>query len=139
MAVDGLCTIGHADVAMSYVTGLVDAAEAFGYRVPELYGGSGRNAEAVPTPYPPACRPQAWAAASSVAILTALLGIEPDVPAGTLRVAPVEPFPWRRFEVRGLTVAGGRLSVRIGGDTVELLEVPEGLEPVLKTTTAATR
>jgi glycogen debranching enzyme len=135
MAVEGLCTTGHTAVAASFVNGLVDAAEAFGYRLPELYGGSGKDAEAVPTPYPPACRPQAWAAASSVAILTALLGIEPDVPGGTLRVAPVRPFPWRRFEVRGLTVAGGRLSVRISDDTVELLEVPNGL----KMTTAATR
>jgi glycogen debranching enzyme len=135
LAVEGLAATGHTQVATAFVRGLVDAAEAFRYRLPELYGGSGKDSEAVPTPYPAACRPQAWAAAAPVAILTALLGIEPDVPGGTLRVAPVRPFPWRRFEVRGLPLAGGRLSVRIEGDTVELLDVPEAV----KTTTAATR
>jgi glycogen debranching enzyme len=135
LAVEGLAATGHAQVATAFVHGLVDAAEAFRYRLPELYGGSGKDSEAVPTPYPPACRPQAWAAAAPVAIITALLGIEPDVPGGTLRVAPVRPFPWRRFEVRGLPLAGGRLSVRIEGDAVGLLDVPEAV----KTTTAATR
>lgn len=128
MAVTGLASGDHVEAATRFTLGLADAAEAFGYRLPELYGGLGKDAEAVPTPYPPSCRPQAWAAASAIAVLTSLLGIEPDVPGGTLRVTPVQPFPWRQFEVRGLTVAGGRLSVRIEGDEVELIDVPDALK-----------
>jgi glycogen debranching enzyme len=135
LAIEGLAMTGHPRVATAYLRGLLNAAEAFGYRLPELYGGLGAAAEPVPTPYPLACRPQAWAAAAPVSILTALLGIQPDVPGGTLRIAPVRPFPWRRFEIRGLRVGGGTLSLRIDGDTVEPIDVPEGLQ----TTTAATR
>jgi glycogen debranching enzyme len=127
MAIEGLARTGHAEVAGSLLTGLLDAAEAFGYRLPELYGGLGRDAEPVPAPYPLACRPQAWAAAAPLCILTALLGIEPDVPAGTLRVAPARPFPWRRLEVRGLRVGDGVLSVRVDGDSTEVIESPPGL------------
>lgn len=130
MAVTGLAARGHAAAAVRFTTGLVEAAEAFEYRLPELYGGLGKDAEAVPTPYAVACRPQAWAAASAIAVLTSLLGIEPDAPGGTLRVTPVRPFPWRRFEIRGLTVAGGRLSVRIEDDRVELVDVPDALKVV---------
>ncbi len=128
LAIEGLARTGHTGVATSYTEGLLRAAEAFGYRLPELYGGLGRGAEVVPTPYPLACRPQAWAAAAPVSILTALLGIAPGVPGGVLRIAPVRPFPWRRLEVRGLRLAGERLSVRVEDGRTTVLEAPDGLE-----------
>lgn len=128
MAVEGLAATGHGSGAAAYTRGLVDAAEAFGYRLPELYGGAGRTVEVVPSAYPLACRPQAWAAAAPVAILTALLGLVVDVPAGTLRIAPVPEFPWRRFELAGLPVAGGTLSVRVRDGVAEVIEAPAGLK-----------
>ncbi len=128
MAVEGLAATNHAAVAASYVDGLLSAAEGFGYRLPELYGGLGRAAEQVPTPYPLACRPQAWAAASPAAVLTALLGIAADVPHGDLWVAPVRPFPWRFLEVRGLRVGDGVLSVRVEDDRLTVLEAPDSLD-----------
>ncbi|MGH3461383.1 MAG: amylo-alpha-1,6-glucosidase [Kribbellaceae bacterium] len=127
LAVEGLAATNHGDVAASYVEGLVAAAEGFGYRLPEVYGGLGRAAEQVPTPYPLACRPQAWAAASPAVILTALLGIAPDVPHGDLWIAPVRPFPWRRLEVRGLRVGDGTLSVRVEDERLTVLEAPGSL------------
>ncbi|MFF0268106.1 glycogen debranching N-terminal domain-containing protein [Kribbella sp. NPDC004536] len=111
MTIQGLYATGHADVAASYVEGLVRAAEAFGYRLPELYGGRGTAEESTPTPYPLSCRPQAWAAASAVAVLIAALGVEPDVPGGTLVVEP--EVPWQRFEIGGLRVGSDSLSVRV--------------------------
>ena len=81
MAVEGLAATNHAGVAASYVEGLLSAAEGFGYRLPELYGGLDQAAEQVPTPYPLACRPQAWAAASPVAIADRVARDRPGRPA----------------------------------------------------------
>jgi glycogen debranching enzyme len=77
------------DAAASLVEGLLGAAEGFGYRLPELYGGHSHHEQGAPLPYPASCHPQAWAAASSIGILGALLGIRPDVPAGTVGLAPM--------------------------------------------------
>jgi glycogen debranching enzyme len=113
MTVQGLFATGQADVASSYVEGLLRAAEAFGYRLPELYGGRGTGEESTPTPYPLSCRPQAWAAASAVAVVVAALGIEPDVPGGTLTINPATTAPWRTLEIDGLRVGDETLSVRL--------------------------
>ncbi|WBQ02031.1 amylo-alpha-1,6-glucosidase [Kribbella sp. CA-293567] len=111
MTVQGLYAAGHAATATSYVRGLVDAAEVFGYRLPELYGGAGSEEESRPTPYPLSCRPQAWAAASAIAVVIAALGIEPDVPAGTLSISPAEDFAWRRIELHGIRIGDHELTV----------------------------
>lgn len=116
---------GYAEVAGSFVRGLTKAAESFGYRLPELYDGLG--GERTPTPYPLACRPQAWAAASAVAVVVAALGIEPDVPAGVLRITPADPFPWRRLELYGLRIGDERLSLRVDDGQLTILTAPESL------------
>lgn len=71
----GLYEEGYVDEAVRIAEGLVKAAEVFDYQIPELYSGDG-NPEG-PAPYPAACHPQAWSAASSVAVLGVLLGLEP--------------------------------------------------------------
>ena len=78
----GLCAAGHADRALPLIDGLLAAGAAFDYRLPELYSDDG-------VPYPAACRPQAWSAAAAVAVLTALLGIDADVPHNRLSVRPI--------------------------------------------------
>lgn len=88
IAVTGLARAGLADHAAALADQLLTAAPAFGYRLPELYSGDRREVVAAPAPYPAACRPQAWTAASGVALLTASLGLDPDVPGGVLRVRP---------------------------------------------------
>lgn len=72
IAVHGMRRAGLHDDARAVVEGLLDAAEGFAYRVPELHSGDPRSASAVPTPYPAACRPQAWSAAAAVTCLTVL-------------------------------------------------------------------
>lgn len=69
-----LLRAGLVDEARAVVEGLLDAAEGFGYRVPELHAGDPRRHSSVPTPYPAACRPQAWSAAAAVVCLAALAG-----------------------------------------------------------------
>jgi glycogen debranching enzyme len=102
----GLAATGHDEIATSLAGGLVDAAERFDFRLPELYGG-----DPAALPYPAACRPQAWAAASGVAILAALLGLRPDVPAGRVRLAPLRGATFGALDVEGLVVAGQRVRI----------------------------
>ena len=64
------------------------AAEGFDYRMPELHSGDSATDVASPVPYPAACRPQAWSAASAVAVLQAVLGVEPKAD-GTLSTRPL--------------------------------------------------
>jgi glycogen debranching enzyme len=62
------------------IEGLLSAAEAFDYRLPELYSGCEKAGRRRPVPYPASCHPQAWTAASSIAVLAASLGISPEMP-----------------------------------------------------------
>ncbi|MFE7844298.1 glycogen debranching N-terminal domain-containing protein [Microbacterium sp. NPDC057407] len=62
----GLHRAGLDDHAHAVADGLLAAAEGFGYRVPELHSGDSAAESSVPTPYPAACRPQAWSAAAAV-------------------------------------------------------------------------
>lgn len=78
IAILGLARDGHATEASELISGLLAAAEGFAYRMPELHSGDGSDAVSSPVPYPAACRPQAWSAASAVAVLQAVLGLEPD-------------------------------------------------------------
>ncbi|KTS60138.1 amylo-alpha-1,6-glucosidase [Microbacterium testaceum] len=72
IAAHGMLRAGLRDDARAVVEGLLNAAEGFAYRVPELHAGDPRSRSSVPTPYPAACRPQAWSAAAAVVCLTAL-------------------------------------------------------------------
>ncbi|MEX0151018.1 glycogen debranching N-terminal domain-containing protein [Microbacterium sp. LMI1-1-1.1] len=72
IAVHGMLRAGLDAPARQVVEGLLDAAEGFAFRVPELHSGDPRAQSSVPTPYPAACRPQAWSAAAAVVCRTAL-------------------------------------------------------------------
>lgn len=111
IAATNLALAGHGGEATALVCGLVDAAASFGGRLPELFGGEQRFEGLPPLPYPAACRPQAWSAASSVMVLRCLLGLDPHVPDGVLRMRPVWPPPFAPLEVSGLRVAGCGLTV----------------------------
>lgn len=62
----GMARAGLGEDAAAVAQQLIDAAEGFAYRVPELYAGDSREQSPVPTPYPAACRPQAWSAAAAI-------------------------------------------------------------------------
>jgi glycogen debranching enzyme len=67
IVIAGLVRAGLADYAGGLIEGLLRASIAFQERLPELWSGEGR-----PVPYPVACRPQAWSAASAVVVAHAL-------------------------------------------------------------------
>lgn len=131
IAVTGLSAVGTPSAhgaATGLIQGLLRAATDFENRLPELYcGHSPRPAEHV-LPYPAACRPQAWSAAASVAILTAALRVRPDVPGGTLAFAPPSPSPVGAIDVRGLRLAGQPVSMTLSAlGEIEKLELPAGV------------
>ncbi|MFE9628055.1 glycogen debranching N-terminal domain-containing protein [Streptomyces sp. NPDC006527] len=68
----GLARYGLADEVHTVTEGLVAAAALHDYRLPEVIAGYPRTATAGPVPYPHACSPQAWAAATPLALRTAL-------------------------------------------------------------------
>lgn len=72
IAVEGLLSAGFADEARSLAEQLERAADAFGGRMPEVYSGYGLDETPEPIPYPGACSPQAWSAASVVPVFIAL-------------------------------------------------------------------
>jgi N-terminal domain of (some) glycogen debranching enzymes/Amylo-alpha-1,6-glucosidase len=67
IVIAGLMRAGLAQYAAGLIEGLLRASVAFDQRLPELWSGEGR-----PVPYPAACRPQAWSAASAVVVADAL-------------------------------------------------------------------
>ncbi|NJP25333.1 amylo-alpha-1,6-glucosidase [Microbispora sp. SCL1-1] len=111
LIVSGLMRYGFVAEAQRVAMGLLDAAEAFGGRLPELFCGFGRKEFPVPVPYPTSCSPQAWAAASPVQIMRALLRFDPWIPHGRLWVAPVLPEKFGELRITGLPLAGGRVNL----------------------------
>ncbi|MGW0754677.1 glycogen debranching N-terminal domain-containing protein [Streptomyces sp. NPDC002587] len=113
VAVAGLAQAGFEKEATGLLRGLLDAAESFGYRLPEMFAAEQRTAGSAPIPHPAACRPAAVAAAAGVHVLTALAGIRPDAPAGTVAVAPLPGAPLGALRLSGLRVSGEPFAVRI--------------------------
>ncbi|MFD9034005.1 glycogen debranching N-terminal domain-containing protein [Streptomyces sp. NPDC059567] len=113
VAVAGLAAAGYEREATSLLRGALDAAEAFGHRLPEMYAGDQRTAGAVPVPHPAACRPAAVAAAAGVHLLATLAGIRPDAPGRTVALHPVRSAPLGAVRLSGLRVAGEPFTVRV--------------------------
>ena len=105
----GLARVGAQDGLVRLIAELLDLTERFDYRLPELLGGIGRGDLPEPVPYPVACSPQAWSAAVPLLLARAVLGFEPDVPAGVIRLSPA-------VGAAGLVVRG----LRVGPRTLEV-------------------
>lgn len=125
-AVSGLAAAGYEKEAGSLLMGVIDAAEAFGWRLPEMYAAGQRTEGGVPVPHPAACRPAAVAAASAVHMLAAVSGVRPDVPSGTVSVRPMTTAPLGAVELTGLRVAQRAFSVRVSRLGVGLIEEAAG-------------
>jgi glycogen debranching enzyme len=81
-------------------------------RLPELFCGFPRRRGRGPTLYPVACAPQAWAAATPLALLQSCLGLGFDPGSSTVRFErPVLPAFLDEVVLRGLRVGGGEVDV----------------------------
>ncbi|MCX4856377.1 glycogen debranching protein [Streptomyces canus] len=126
IAVAGLAAAGYEKEAGSLLRGLLAAAETFGHRLPEMYAGEQRIDGSAPLPHPAACRPAATAAAAGVLLLSALAGIRPDAPAGTVTLRPVRSAPLGEIGLTGLRVAGAPFSVRVSRLGLAMVEEAAG-------------
>lgn len=121
-AVAGLAVAGYDDEARSLLWGILDAAEIFGRRLPEMFAAEQRTEGSAPLPHPAACRPSAVAAAAAVQLLTTLVGVRPDVPAGTVALRPVASVPLGALRLSGLRVAEAPFAVRVSGTGMGMIE-----------------
>jgi glycogen debranching enzyme len=115
----GLARYGNRAAAQRILKGLFDAATELRVRsLPELFCGFPREQCLGPAPYPVACHPQAWSAASIFAILPAILGL--DVLGFERRVVLDSPElpPWlKSVTIRHLKVDNEAVSFRLERDT----------------------
>ncbi|GHE06792.1 glycogen debranching N-terminal domain-containing protein [Streptomyces alanosinicus] len=129
LAVAGLAAAGYEKEASGLLKGLLDAAEHFGHRLPDMFAGEQRFSGSAPLPHPAACRPAATAAASAITMLTALAGIRPDTPAGTVTLCPLRSAPIGEIGLTGLRVAGAPFSVRVSRLGLAMVEeAADGLQ-----------
>jgi glycogen debranching enzyme len=112
IAMQGMAKSGLGAEAAVLARGLLEAAPHMEYQLPELYGGNAVGDGPGPLPYPAACHPQAWSAASAIALLTAVLGLSPS-PDGGLDVRPIAPSPVGSLRVEGLRVGSRAFTVTL--------------------------
>jgi glycogen debranching enzyme len=122
----GLARYGFKDQASRILTGLFEASHFVEYRLPELFCGFYRREGEGPVPYPVACSPQAWAAASVFLLLQAILGMKIDAAHSRLSfVQPVMPEFLDEIQIDNLKVGAGSVDVllhrRARYATVEIL------------------
>ncbi len=127
----GLAAEGRSADAATVARTLLSAAEAFDYRFPELYRGAGELGQ--PAPYPAACRPQAWSAASAGVLLSVALGLRPDAPNRTLTVRPTRPAAFGAMHVEGLMFCEQRIDLDVDAlGNVTVLHAPAGVRITLE-------
>jgi glycogen debranching enzyme len=123
----GLMRYGFVEEAQRLVLGLLDAAEAFGGRLPELFCGLDRKSYGTPVPYPSSCSPQAWAAATPVHLLRVLLRFDPCLTHGGLWLAPVVPEGFGDIKMRNIPLTGSRIAVEVVDGKTRVTDLPENV------------
>ncbi|QSO52129.1 amylo-alpha-1,6-glucosidase [Alicyclobacillus curvatus] len=110
----GMALYGRHDAVGRVTEGLLRASEGFAlWRLPELYGGLSADAVPAPVPYPVSCSPQAWAAATPMLVLQAILNLQPDVPNEQVYIGPELPSHLTRLSVVGIPIGKGILSLEL--------------------------
>jgi len=74
----GLARYGYREEASRIAYVMLEAAEFFRHRLPEVFAGYPREDTFFPVEYPTACSPQAWASGAPLLFLTTMLGLEPN-------------------------------------------------------------
>ncbi len=113
LAAAGLARFKRHRSAIRILEGLLHAAgELKTGSLPELFCGYPRDERLGPVPYPVACHPQAWSAASIFMIVQALLGIDVLALEHKLIIdSPVMPEWLDWIKIEGLKVGDGEVSL----------------------------
>ena len=123
----GLMRYGCVDEAQRLALALLDAAEHFDWRLPELFSGFDRRDLPTPVRYPAACSPQAWAAAAPVLLLRTLLRLDPDLPY-SVRCSPRMPSRLLPFRISHLRLGPSIVSVEVDAAGSRITGLPDDLQ-----------
>ena len=117
LAAVGLARIAGRAGSLSIMGGMFDSAvELHGGSLPELFCGFAREPRLGPVPYPVACHPQAWAAASVMMMLQGILGLHVDGFGRRLVIeSPVLPEGMGSLSIDGIQVGSGSASFTVQG------------------------
>ncbi|GAB3044243.1 glycogen debranching N-terminal domain-containing protein [Parafrigoribacterium mesophilum] len=127
LIVAGLMRYGLVEQAHRVAFAVLDAAESFGGRLPELFCGFDRDLYPEPVAYPTSCSPQAWASAAPISLLRSLARLDPCVPDGVVWLAPTFPQSFGDVFVDQMPLGGGRVSVELTGTQGHISGLPEGI------------
>jgi len=103
----GLRRYGFKKEAAKVAAGILEAAQFFGGRLPEAFGGYPRQVTKHPVQYPTACSPQAWSTGTPLLLLRTMLGLEPS--GDQLVVDPAVPTEIGRIELLDIPGRWGRV------------------------------
>jgi glycogen debranching enzyme len=103
LVAEGMRRYGYREEASCVAVALLEAAEAFGGRLPELFAGFERSATGFPVEYDGASRPQSFAAGAPLLALRTLLGLD-------VRDGEVVSDPWLPDDIPAI-------AIDIDGDT----------------------
>jgi glycogen debranching enzyme len=107
----GLRRYGFKDEAARIAGAMLDAADYFEGRLPEVFAGYDRELTQYPVEYPTACSPQAWSTGAPLLLIRTMLGmqprhdhliVEPALPSSIGRVELLDvPGRWGRTDAFG--------------------------------------
>jgi hypothetical protein len=98
---------------------MLEAAEFFRHRLPEVFAGYRRQDTLFPVEYPTACSPQAWASGAPLLLVTTLLGLEPGY-----ATSPHRPPGIGRIELDGRPPQRSATAPRSGRASVQVPVAP---------------
>ncbi|MCW2829134.1 MAG: Amylo-alpha,6-glucosidase [Marmoricola sp.] len=130
LVVAGLMRYGFVEEATKVAEALLEAAQAVGGRLPELFCGFDRDEYPDPVPYPTSCSPQAWASAAPVHLVRTLLRFDPWLSRGRLWVDPVLPAAFTPLRVEGVGLGERRVSLEVTAEGTVLDGLPPDVEVV---------
>ncbi|NNF55738.1 MAG: amylo-alpha-1,6-glucosidase [Acidimicrobiales bacterium] len=128
LAVAGLARYGCDSEAQLLTEGLLAASLHSGGRLPELFAGFARDDLPSPIPYPASCSPQAWAAASPLLLVRAMLGLEPNLLTGTVRLRPRLGDALNRLQLLQVPLGNHRIDISVSGSAIEVAGLGKNIQ-----------
>lgn len=120
LIVAGLMRYGFVEHAHRIIDGLLDVTTHHDGRLPELLAGTDRSTLPVPAAYPTSCMPQAWAAATPLLLLRALLRLDPWLGHDQVWLDPVPLDGFPGIHVEGVRLGGQRVTIDADGTVTGL-------------------
>jgi glycogen debranching enzyme len=132
----GLKKYGLLAATESIFDAMLQASLYFEYRRwPEVYCGVSKSVGGVLARQPDASTPQAWSSGAIFLLMQTLLGIAPEPFSKRVNLTPALPASIDYIRATNLSIAGGRLSLRIvrsdGGVLLEITDNPDNLDVVV--------